>query len=74
MATDSFCGLGGSDGLFEGFLESAFVEMIALPDLRVGILNPSAGGENPLPIPLSIGVGIFAIEGKRQPGGAITLL
>lgn len=53
--------MGGSGGLFECFLESGFVEMVVLPNFGVGVLDAAAGGKDPLPDPLSIGVWIFAV-------------
>ena len=51
VAADAFGEMGGSGGLFECFLESAFVEMVAVPSFGVGILDAATRGENPLPDP-----------------------
>ena len=51
MVADAFGGMGGSGGFFECFLESAFVEMVALPNFGVGVLDAATRGENPLPDP-----------------------
>ena len=51
VAADAFGEMGGSGGLFECFLESAFVEMVALPNFDVGVLDAATRGENPLPDP-----------------------
>ena len=51
VAADAFGEMGGSGSLFECFLESAFVEMVALPSFGVGILDAATRGENPLPDP-----------------------
>ena len=61
VTADAFGEVGGSGSLFECFLESAFVEMVTLPNFGVGVLDAAGGGEDPLPDPLSIGVGIFAV-------------
>ena len=65
MTTDALGDGGRSNGLFEGFLESAFVKVIALPFKRDFILNAFTGWKDPLPLPHSIGIGIFTIQGKR---------
>ena len=49
VAADAFGEMGGSGGLFECFLESAVVEMVALPSFGVGVLDAASRGENPLP-------------------------
>ena len=51
VAADAFGEMGGSGGLFECFLESAFVEMVALPSFGVGVLDAATRGKNPLPDP-----------------------
>ncbi|MBC7515228.1 MAG: hypothetical protein H7237_02135 [Alkalinema sp. FL-bin-369] len=51
VAADAFGEMGGSGVLFGCFLESAFVEMIALPNFGVGGLDAATRGENPLPDP-----------------------
>jgi len=61
VTADAFGEVGGSGGLFECFLESAFVEMVALPNFGVGVLDAASRGEDPLPDPLFVGVGIFAV-------------
>ena len=61
VAADAFGEVGGSGGLFECFLESAFVEMVALPGLGIGVLYAAGRGEDPLPNPLFVRVWIFAV-------------
>ena len=61
VTADAFGKVGGSGGLFECFLESAFVEMVALPSFGVGVLDAAGGEENPLPNPLFVRVWIFAV-------------
>ena len=51
MATDAFGNGCRSHGLFECFLESAFVEMVALSSFGVGVLDAATGGKDPLPNP-----------------------
>ena len=51
VAADAFGEMGGSGGLFECFLESAVVEMVALPSFGVGVLDAATRGKNPLPNP-----------------------
>ena len=74
VAADAFGEVGGSDGLFECFLESAFVEMVALPDFGVGVLDAATRREDPLPNPLFVRVWIFAIEGEGHPCGSIAFI
>ena len=61
VAADTSGEAGVSGGLFECFLESAFVEMVALPNFGVGVLDAAGGGEDPLPNPLFVRVWIFAV-------------
>ena len=49
VAADAFGEMDGSGSLFECFLESAVVEMVALPSFGVGVLDAASRGENPLP-------------------------
>ena len=53
-------------GFFERSLEDGFMEVVAPPlaGLAVGVM--AGGGEDPLPAPLLIGVGILADESVRQ--------
>ena len=51
VTADAFGEVGGSGGLFECFLESAFVEMVALPNFGVGVLDAVTRGKNLLPNP-----------------------
>ena len=51
VAADAFGEVGGSYGLFKCFLESAFVEMVALPSFGIGVLDAATRGKNPLPDP-----------------------
>ena len=44
-AADAFGEMGGPGSLFECFLESAFVEMIALPNFGIGVLDAATRGK-----------------------------
>ena len=46
----------------DGFLWHRFVEMMASPLARAGVLADVRGGKHPLPAPLFIGMAIFAGE------------
>ena len=45
MATDAFGNGCRSYGLFKCFLESAFVEMVALPSFGIGVLDAATRGK-----------------------------
>ena len=44
---------------FDGFLEGRFVDVVALDDSRFGVWRTVEGGEDVLPGPLPVGVGVF---------------
>ena len=61
VAADAFGNGCRSYGLFKCFLESAFVEMVALPSFGVGVLDAAGRGEDPLPNTLFVRVWIFVV-------------
>jgi hypothetical protein len=61
LATDALGNLSSAGGLFDSFLETAFVEMIAENFATSGILATSGSRKDVLPNPLPIDVGMFAI-------------
>jgi len=62
----------GANGFPDGFLEAAFVCMMA-PDhaRRTRIGGEAVGGEDVLPGPFAVGIGVFAVEGEGQVDGAV---
>ncbi len=61
VTTDTLLDLSGSDGLFECFLETTFVQVIANDRACAGVLAAGTGGEDILPNPLTGSVRLFAI-------------
>jgi len=62
-----FCGLGGG---FDGFLESSFVDVVALGDAGAGVFREVGGGEEVLPEPFAVSVGVFFIQRVGKMDGA----
>ena len=67
-----FVELREANGLFDGALQDAFVEVVAhdFPGLRID--RTLSGGEDVLPGRLAIGIGIFTFEGIGEVNFAIT--
>ena len=60
---DKFIYLGEAGGLLDGFLQAGFVDMVALLDTSNGVSGMVGGGEDVLPGPFAVSVGIFFFEG-----------
>jgi hypothetical protein len=71
VTTDALGDLSVAGGLFEGFLEAAFVEVIADDLACARIAATGAGWEGVLPNPLATGTGVFTIEGVGEEGFAV---
>jgi hypothetical protein len=55
-----------------GFLQAAFVNVVAAHDAAVRIYRKAIGRKDALPDPLSLRVGVFALQGVGQVDGAIS--
>lgn len=62
VATDALLNLALADGLFEGFLQPTFVEVVANDRACAGISAASGGRESVLPDPLATSAVVFAME------------
>ena len=69
---NSFLDFGSSRGFLDGFLEGGFVDVVALGDACAGVLGKVWGGEEVLPQPVAMGIGIFFFEGVGEIHGAKT--
>ena len=59
---DGFVYFGKYGGLAHGFLQDAFVEVVAANDARERVQRTLGGGEDELPGPFPPGVGIFDVQ------------
>jgi hypothetical protein len=64
------CYSGIANRLAHGFLQHGFVKMMPVLFSSYAINIVPRGRKNPLPRPLSTGVGIFAIQSIRQHNSA----
>ena len=63
---DGFVYFGAAGGIFYGFLQGSFMDMVALYDTRFWIWGTGRRWEYILPGPLSIGIGVLSLQSIRQ--------
>ena len=73
VAGDRFVDPGQACGGAHGFLQTAFIQVMAALDARAGVRRAAFGGKHLLPAPFTVGVGIFALQRVRQIDRAVAL-
>jgi len=68
---DVFADFGGQGSLAHGFLDAAFVEVMATDHAGTGVYGKAVGGEDVLPDPFAGGVGVFFGQGVGEVDGAV---
>lgn len=71
---DAFVYLAEAGGFFDGFLQSAFVEVMALDGSGSRVTGAFAGGEEVLPNPFSVGIEVFSVKGVGEVYGSETFV
>ena len=66
VGADTFLYFGFLGGFFDGFLEGSFVDVVTLDDAGVGVFGKVGSGEDVLPDPFAMGVGVFFVEGVGE--------
>ena len=73
MAGDVFVDPGQAGRGAYRFLQTAFIQVMAALGARAGVRRAAFGGKHLLPAPLTVGVGIFALQRVRQIDRAVAL-
>ena len=72
MAGDVFGDPGQAGRGAYRFLQTAFIQVMAALDARAGVRRAAFGGKHLLPAPLTVGIGIFALQRVREIHAAPT--
>ncbi len=73
MAGDVFGDPGHASRGAYRFLQTTFIQVMAALDARAGVYRAAFGGKHLLPAPLTVSVGIFALQRVRQIDRAVAL-
>ena len=71
MAGDVFGDPGQAGRSAYRLLQTAFIQVLAALDARAGIHRAACGGKHVLPAPLTVGVGLCALQRVRQIDRAV---
>src|SRR5712671_149913 len=66
MTGDVFVDSGQACGGAHGFLQTTFIQVMATLGTRAGVHRTALSWKHVLPAPLTVGVGIFALQGIRE--------
>jgi hypothetical protein len=72
--SDRFGDASGACGFPDGPLNGRGVQVVASDDAGTGVQREARGREDPLPTPLSFGVGVFTGQGFGEVNGTVTLV
>ncbi len=73
MAGDVFGDPGQAGRGAYRFLQTTFIQVMATLGTRAGVHRAAFGWKHVLPAPLTVGVGIFALQGIREIDRAVAL-